>query len=146
MQRLAKVTVTLILAQLMLLLAAVAPAYASGAGYVSGSVFSDVNLNTMAEPGEISVSNASVHLRSAADPAVEFTALTDGNGFYLLQHVPYGVYQVWADGVSLTAVATKTIEIGEVNATVAIDLPVYDNSADVELTNIGQMYLPLIMQ
>jgi hypothetical protein len=146
MQRLAKFSSILVLVQLMLVLAVVAPAFAAGAGYVSGSVFVDANLNTMAEPGEANVPNATVHLRSEADAMVEFTVLTDADGYYVLQNIPYGVYQLWADGVTLTAVATATIEIGEVNATVATNLPVYENSADIELTNIAQMYLPLILQ
>jgi|GEM_PF-2672401 len=146
MQRLAKLSAILVLVQLLWVLAAVAPAFAIGAGSVSGSVFIDANLNTQAEPNEASVANALVHLRLVADPTSEFTVLTDADGFYLLTNIPYGVYQLWAADLTLTAVATTTIEIGEVNATVAIDLPVYDNSADVELTNIGQMYLPLIVK
>ena len=58
--------------------------------------------------------------------------------------LPYGLYSVWAESATQSAVIISTIELGEVNATVALDLPVIDNSADVELMNVAQIFLPLI--
>jgi hypothetical protein len=146
MKQIAKLLMSLIVIQLLLVFVAVVPAFAEGASFVSGSVFVDNNQNTIAEPGETSVAHATVHVRAHTNPAIEYTVQTDASGYYLVSNLPYGVYSVWAESATQSAVAVATIELGEVNATVALDLPVVDNSADVELTKIEQMYLPLVVQ
>jgi hypothetical protein len=139
-----KLSISLVVIQLLLVLAAVTPAFADGTTFVSGSVFKDANQDAMAEPGEAAVPNAIVHLRTQANPAIEYTTQADANGFYLIGDLPYGLYSVWAESTALSAGTISTIELGEVNATVALDLPVIDNSADVELMNVAQIFLPLI--
>jgi hypothetical protein len=141
-----RLSISLVVIQLLLVLVAVTPALADGTAFVSGSVFVDTNQNTLAEPGEAGVAGAVVHLRSHVNSVVETTTQTDAQGYYLVAGLPYGVYSVWADSDTQSAVAMATIELGEVNATVALDLPVFDNSADVELTNVAQIFLPLIAQ
>lgn len=143
-RRVVKFSISMVVIQLLLVLAAVTPAFADGTTFVSGSVFEDVNQNAMVELGEAAVPHAIVHVRLNGNPAVEYTTQADANGYYLLRDLPYGVYSVWAESATQSAVATATIELGEVNATVALDLPVIDNSADVELFNVAQIFLPLI--
>ena len=135
------------MAALMLVLATVLtamPAHAEGTAYLSGSVFADANANGTAEPGEATVANATVYLRSLADPALVLTATSNAEGYYLITNVPYGTYETWADDGDANLDPARIVEFDEVNATVTTDLPVYDNSEDVELLAVRQIFLPAI--
>jgi hypothetical protein len=148
MYKLTKVALMIVLGQLILMIAVAAPALAQSApavssAFVSGSVFVDANQDHAADPTEINVPFAMVHIQSKADPAVQFVALTDMNGYYVVSGLPFGQYDLWAEGISETAALTITVDLDEVNATSSVDLPVYDNSGDLELTSMRVMYLPI---
>jgi hypothetical protein len=134
-------------AALILVLATVlmaTPAHAEGSAYMSGSVFTDANANGSAEPGETTVANATVYLRSLADSALVLTTTSNADGNYLFTSVPYGTYETWADDGDANPDPVRIVGFDEVNATVTTDLPIFDNSNDVELLVVRQIFLPAI--
>jgi hypothetical protein len=135
------------------ILLSVAPAVAFAqetqvTSFVSGAVYLDANGNGMAEPNEQNLAGATVNVR-AADGTI-FTAATNQYGFYLVS-VPQGDYAVWAVDSIGNITAEIPVALGEVNAAVALDLGVIDNSNDVELIEVVEattmrnvMFLPLV--
>ena len=110
--------------------------------FVSGAVYRDANENGMAEPNEQNLAGATVNVR-AADGSL-FTAVTNDYGFYLVNGLAQGDYTVWAVDANGNTTSEVTVSLGEVNAAVALDLGVIDNSDDVELTAIRQIFLPVV--
>jgi hypothetical protein len=96
----------------------------------------------MAEPNEQNLAGATVNVR-AADGTL-FSAVTNEYGFYLVNELPQGDYVVWAVDANGNTTSEVAISLGEVNAAVALDLGVIDNSDDVELTAIRQTFLPIV--
>ena len=96
----------------------------------------------MAEPDELNIAGATVNAQ-AADGAI-YTVVSNAFGFYIVNDLPLGAYLVWAVDSNGNATDQMTIELGEVNAAVALDLGVIDNSNDVELTAIRQVFLPFV--
>ena len=134
-------------AALLLVLATVvmaAPVHAEGSAYMSGSVFTDANANGSAEPGEAAVANATIYLRSMADPNLVLTTTSNAARDYVLTGVPYGKYETWADNGDAAPDPVRTVAFDEVNATVTTDLPIFDNSNDVELLAVRQVFLPVL--
>ena len=143
MRKLTRVSLIAFLIQIALIAVVVAPALANSETYVSGSVFVDVNHDHMQQPSELVVPFATVHGQLKSDPSVTFAVQANATGDYVLAGLPYGMYDFWAGDGGLTSAFTLTAELSEVNSASTLDLPVYDNSADVELTNIKLMYLPI---
>lgn len=118
------------------------------AAFVSGAVYLDVNENGMAEPNEQNLAGAIVTVR-AADGTV-YTSVTNESGFYLVNDLPQGDYLVSAVDSFGNIAREISISLGEVNAAVAIDLGVIDNSNDLELVEVVQAaaaqktFLPLV--
>lgn len=119
----------LTLIPLIAVLMLVQPALAQATGSIVGSVFVDANGNSRAEPGEALVSDATVYLRSQANPNVVFTVLTDANGYFLAHNVPYDLYYVWATAPDQSGFHLLAAEVSEVNAQVLIDVPVSEEGA-----------------
>lgn len=109
---------------------------------VSGAVYLDANANGMAEINEQNIAGATVNVR-AVDGTV-YTATTNEYGFYLIDSLPQGDYVVWATDANGNATQETAVSLGEVNAAVALDLGIIDNSDDVELTSIRQIFLPFV--
>ena len=116
--------------------------------FVSGAVYLDANENGMAEPDELNIAGATVNVRAADDTV--FTATTNEYGFYLVS-VPQGDYIVWAVDSIGNITAEIPVSLGEVNAAVALDLGVIDNTNDVEFVEVveattmrAMMFLPLV--
>jgi len=135
---------TLLFIQIFVALVCAQPAQAAGSGSLSGSVFVDGNGNFLAEPGESIVSGATVHVRSQANPLFELTVQTDDNGYFLLNNVPYGVYDVWAVAEEQTGVHLLTAEVAEVNAPVLLDVPVSDARDSAIWTQPRAIFLPMV--
>jgi hypothetical protein len=110
--------------------------------FVSGAVYRDANENGMAEPNEQNLAGAIVSVR-AVDGTL-YTAVTNEYGFYLVNNLPQGDYQVWALDANGNRTSEVAVSLGEVNAAVALDLGVIDNSDDVELTAIRQVFIPMV--
>ncbi len=110
--------------------------------FVSGAVYRDANENGMAEPNEQNLAGAVVTVR-AVDGTL-YTAITNEYGFYLVNNLPQGDYQVWALDANGNRTGEVAVSLGEVNAAVALDLGVIDNSDDVELTAIRQVFIPMV--
>ncbi len=134
----------LLLTQLALLLLAAQPVLAVDAGSLAGSVFVDANGNGLAEPDEASVPGAVVSVRAQADGAQLFTATTDAGGLFLLDALPYGLYDVWAGADGKAAKSVAVVEVGEVNAQVLLDLPLYNQGSSAQPEAKPMLYLPLI--
>lgn len=146
MKKTTAILTAIILVQVLMAFVAVLPAQAEGSAFISGSVFADTNANGMWEPGEVNLANATVHLKSNADPAVTFAVGTDAAGYYLMQNIPYGIYTAWAADAEGGMSPLRTVELGEVNAAVTTDFAVIDNSDDVEMTSVvtHRVMLPLM--
>jgi hypothetical protein len=110
--------------------------------FVSGAVYRDANENGMAEPNEQNLAGAVVNVR--AFDGTLYTAVTNEYGFYLVSDLPQGDYQVWALDANGNRTSEVSVSLGEVNAAVALDLGVIDNSDDVELTAIRQVFIPMV--
>jgi hypothetical protein len=138
------ITALLLLVQILAAVLAVQPVHAAGVGSLTGRVFVDANGNGLAEPGEAPLAQATVfvHLQGAAAPAVELTA--DAQGLFVLRNLDYGVYEVWAAADGVTVKGQMIVEIGEVNAAVVLDLPVYASADYNKTVAEGLLYLPLL--
>ena len=112
------------------------------ASFVSGAVYLDANANGMAEPDELNIAGATVNVQ--ATDGTTFTAVSSDYGFYIVNDLPLGTYQVWAVDSYGNATNQIAITLGEVNAAVALDLGIIDNSNDVEFTAIRQVFLPFV--
>lgn len=134
----------LLLVQLVLAMMPVMPARAAGAGSIAGHVFVDANSNGMAEPGEAAVAGAKVTVVAQADAARTYEVTTDAAGLFVLTGLEYGIYDASASADGKVAQGHTVIEIADVNATVLLDLPVYD-SVDFNITvKSGRLFLPLL--
>lgn len=136
---------TLVLIQFIFAFVLAQPVQAVGVGSLSGSVFVDGNGNALAEPGESIVVGATVHVRSQANPLFELTVQTDSNGYFLLNNVPYGIYDVWAVAENQSGAHLLTTEVAEVSAPVLLDVPVSDISASAQLAQPTAIFLPLVV-
>lgn len=85
-----------------------------------------------------------MHVRSQANPLFELTVQTDDNGYFLLNNVPYGVYDVWAVAEEQTGVHLLTAEVAEVNAPVLLDVPVSDARDSAIWTQPRAIFLPMV--
>ena len=132
----------LTLIQIVAVLLLVQPVFAQDTGSLTGSVFVDDNGNALAEPGEAAVPDAVVYLRSQANPHVEFTAVTNAQGYFVLRDVPYDVYQVWATAPDQSGFHLLTAEVDEANAQVVLDVPV--SEVGVSPAQSKTLYLPLV--
>ena len=132
----------LTLIQIVAVLLLVQPVSAQDTGSLTGSVFVDDNGNALAEPGEAAVPDAVVYLRSQANPHVEFTAVTNAQGYFVLRDVPYDVYQVWATAPDQSGFHLLTAEVDEANAQVVLDVPV--SEVGVSPAQSKTLYLPLV--
>ncbi len=116
---------------------------ADSGGVIAGSVFLDANGDGMVSLNEATVANAMVFVQPESGDQSPYLTVTDGQGYFLTSNLPYGRYVVWADGGTQTK---QLVEIGEVNAAVQLDLPVYDNSDDVELLAVRSVFLPVVIR
>lgn len=126
---------------LAIYLAFAQPAYAADTGFLSGSVFVDANGNDMVEPWESLVPGATVYVRSQADPTVEITTQTDQGGYYVMDEVPLGAYDVWAslDGQAMETILT--VELAETNGQISLDVPI---STTVGPVQGNTLFLPIV--
>ncbi|MFO7634772.1 MAG: SdrD B-like domain-containing protein [Caldilinea sp.] len=129
--------------QLVLVGVIALPAVAADNGTISGEVYNDVNSNGKPEVGEPNIPNATVYLqRQGEDPLV---VITDGEGFFVVTGLPYGVYRVWAADASHNLSVVHIIPLGEVNGDSSVNLPiVYDLSDDVQFFGVSSIFLPLV--
>ena len=67
-----------------------------GRGILKGQVFLDQNRDGLRQPGETSLSGAIVRVRAA-----KLALRADGSGYYTIQNIKEGVYEVQIDGRSL---------------------------------------------
>lgn len=136
--------IILLVVQLLAVLVLAQPARAADTGLLAGSVFVDENGNNLAEPQEMRVPGAVVHLRSQADPSLVITATVDASGVFVLRELPYGLYDVWASVGDQSNQRVITVEIAEVNAQVLLDIPVSAAVAGVSISRERAIFLPLV--
>jgi hypothetical protein len=134
----------LLLAQLLVALLWVRPVQAVDDGSLAGSVFVDGNGNGLVEPEEAAVAGALVHVRSQANPVLELTAQTNSSGYFVLNNVPYGVYDVWATAEGQSGFYPVVAGISEVNAQVLLDVPVSSSAASAQLLRTRALFFPLV--
>lgn len=138
------VTVTILIVQVMLLLLGASPVLAGDNGAaISGTAYHDVDGDGWASPGEPGIANATVYVRLSTGDTV--TTQTDAAGNFIVRGLGMGSYDVWAEDSKSNESAVRPVEIGEVNAAVAIELPFeYDLSDDVVMQSASMIFLPAI--
>ncbi|MBC8356249.1 MAG: hypothetical protein H8E66_30085, partial [Planctomycetes bacterium] len=65
-----------------------------GEGRVTGYVFQDDNQSALRDPIEPALANVTVNVDIGANGGVEVTAVTDANGFYILDNLPFGTHEI----------------------------------------------------
>lgn len=136
------VTVLFLTSLLMMILAA-APVMAAEGAAIAGTVYHDVDGDGWASPGEPGIAGATVYVRLPGGATL--TTQADAGGNYIVYGLDVGDYQVWAMDGDSNESALQRVAIGEVNAAVAIDLPIeYDLSDDVILQAASNLFLPLV--
>ena len=137
------VTVTILIVLLMLLLLGATPVLAGDGAAISGTAYHDVDGDGWASPGEPGIANATVYVRLSTGDTV--TTQTDAAGNFIIRGLGMGNYEVWAEDSKSNESAVRPVEIGEVNAAVAIELPFeYDLSDDVIMQSANTLFLPAI--
>ncbi|MCB9115688.1 MAG: hypothetical protein KIT77_03825 [Caldilinea sp.] len=137
------VTVTILIVQLMMLLLGATPALAGDGAAITGTAYHDVDGDGWASPGEPGIANATVYVRLSTGATV--TTQTDAAGNFIVHGLGMGSYDVWAEDGESNESAMRPVEIGEVNAAVAIELPFeYDLSDDVVMQSASMIFLPAI--
>ena len=139
-------TAFMTITQILLVILMATPALATDNGIVSGAVYHDDNANAQPEPGEANIPNATVYVQLAGDTA-PIVVTADPEGYFVLSNLPYGAYLVWAEDAEHHLSAVQTVELDEVTGAVSIELPiVYDLSDDLELSEIKNIFLPMVNQ
>ena len=90
------------------------------AGNISGSVWSDANLNGIKEIEENAQKTIIVYLQSEED-MVE-ALITDANGYFTFNKLPYGDYDIWAEDMDGNTTEVRTIALSEVSGVSALSL------------------------
>lgn len=91
-------------------------------GFITGTVWNDINRNGIMEPNELPLAHHEVYLQRVdqeVNGAMVAVVLTDANGMFVFENLEFGEYQVFPDGGSHVLV-----EVQGVSATANIDLPV----------------------
>ena len=136
------VTVFFLMALLIMSLAAV-PVMASDGAAIAGTVYHDVDGDGWASPEEPGIAGATVYIRLLGGATL--TTQADSAGNYIVRGLDVGDYQLWAQDGDSNESAMQDVAIGEVNAAVAIDLPIeYDLSDDVIMQAASNLFLPLV--
>ncbi|MBK8046410.1 MAG: carboxypeptidase regulatory-like domain-containing protein [Anaerolineales bacterium] len=128
----------------LVLVTLVLPVAAAGGGLVSGKVFLDANRNLQAEPAEIAISGATVHVRSIDRPTNIYTVTADANGDYLVRDLRYGKYEVWVEVSAGYESIMLTTSLGEANGAVALDLPVQEILATPDPAAAPDLFMPAL--
>jgi hypothetical protein len=134
----------LLLAQLLGTFFTALPARAEGIGSLTGQVFVDSNANGRREPGEAKVPGATVFVVAVTGSFTGSKVLTDANGYFQVKGLDIGEYNIWAGAEGKQPQNAITVEIGEVNATVLIDLPLYEADSINKTVEAGRLFLPLL--
>ncbi len=90
------------------------------AGNISGSVWSDANLNGIKEIEENAQKTIIVYLQTEED-MVE-ALITDANGYFTFNKLPYGDYDIWAEDMDGNTTEVRTIALSEVSGVSALSL------------------------
>lgn len=90
------------------------------AGNISGSVWSDANLNGIKEFEENAQKTIIVYLRTEVD--VVEGLITDANGYFTFNKLAYGHYDIWAEDMDGNATEVRTIALSEVSGVAALSL------------------------
>ncbi len=90
------------------------------AGNISGSVWSDANLNGIKEFEENAQKTIIVYLRTETD--VVEGLITDGNGYFTFNKLSYGDYDIWAEDMDGNSTEVRTIALSEVSGVAELSL------------------------
>ena len=91
------------------------------AGSISGSVWSDANLNGIREIQENAQKTIIVYLQVEGEDVVE-GLITDANGYFAFNKLPYGEYQVWAEDMNGNATLVQEIVLTEVSGVAELSI------------------------
>jgi len=114
------------------------PALAANGAAIAGTVYHDVDGDGWASPGEPGIACATVYVHLLAGETVTTQANTTGD--FIVRDLKLGKYTVWAEDSAGNQSAVRLVEVGEVNAAVAIDLPIQYSSSQAAST----LFLPLV--
>ena len=107
------------------------------AGSISGSVWSDTNLNGIREIQEDVQKTIIVYLQVEGEDMVE-GLITDANGYFAFSKLPYDNYQVWAEDMDGNATLVQEIVLSEVSGVAELSI-----ALQPELST--QIFMPNIM-
>lgn len=117
---------------------------AESGGYISGSVFYDLDGDGQARVGEPNVPNVTVFIRRKGEDELR-VILTDAAGFFVTYNLPYGVYLVWAQDGESNLSDLQSVTLDEVNGAGTVDLPIPRNtSRDAQIRITNRIFLPLV--
>jgi len=144
-----KQVVAIAVIQLILLVLLGAAALAAGeeaesGGYISGSVFYDLDGDGQARVGEPNVPYATIFIqREGEDEPLVVSA--DAAGFFVARNLSYGVYLIWAQDGESNLSGMQSVTLDEVNGASSVDLPISRDAlegAQIRITN--SIFLPLV--
>lgn len=141
MQRTMRRAVVLIV-QTLLVILTTGSALAANTTYLAGCVYRDSNGNSLPDSGE-ELALATVFIQhTEADAPILLT--TDANGMFVATDLIYGAYRVWATDAEQNLSPVQAVTLGEVNATVILDLLIVHDRDDVEHRSLSNVFLPLV--
>ncbi len=113
-------------------------------GYISGSVFYDLDGNGQANVGEPNAAGATVFIQREGE-AAPIVLSADAEGFFVARHLPYGAYRVWAQDAESNLSTMQFVALDEVNGAGSIDLPIpRDASGGAQIRFTNSIFLPLV--
>jgi len=121
-----------------------AAANADDTGFITGTVWFDINGNEMHELNEVAAPGTAITLQPvAANAAVAggIVVFSAADGTFNFGSVAYGTYRIQAENGGMAEVT-----VGEVNSAVSVDLPVRveNNGPTLQGTLVNQIFLPLV--
>ena len=137
-----QISAILLIVQLTVLLLAAVPALAANGAAIAGSVYHDVDGDGWASPGEPGVAYATVYVQRLAGETV--TTQADATGCFIVRDLQMGMYEIWAEDNAGHRSALRSVEVGEVNGAVAIDLPIEYSLPDDIIQAAADLFLPLV--
>jgi len=144
-KRVVAITVIQLIALVLLGAAALAAGEeAESGGYISGSVFYDLDGDGQARVGEPNVPGATVFIqREGEDEPLVVSA--DAEGFFVARNLPYGAYLVWAQDAESNLSGMQSVTLDEVNSASSVDLPISrDASGGTQVRITNSIFLPLV--
>jgi len=121
MKKLTVLTIIFILSQIFAVNVCFASGENKGGGFLSGSAWMDNNGNNVQELDETNMSDVIIFVENAETGKL-VTAKTNAAGFYTIDDLAYGRYNVWSESITGATTASQMIELGEVNGAAMLEM------------------------